>query len=393
MNKVPKPFFPAPSAAVTVGLFLFLGVGVARTADTQETTNPKFAKWLKPMDWKRDSDQPVFTIGKKGEFDDQHILAPSVIYENGEYWMYYIGSQNDVIAKGLYKPVSELTDEQKKKIQSNEHKDRIYKVGLARSKDGIHFTKYDKNPVMSFGDDRKGILTPNFLRNPDGSVLRENGKLIIYFTAADMPGDYKHNVHRATSEDGINWSTPSPILIENAYAPYLMKESEIYKMWFVDVSKRPWVMRYAESKDGLKWTVNEKPALLPKEQKWEGAGGVRVTLPVIVYPSVFKADGIYIALYGTYYEGQERTAIGLAVSEDGLNWKKSEHNPVFKPEPKNDWESNFTTSQTIMKLKDGSYRIWYASRQGPIPGTNPKDPGWAHMYYAIGTAHWAGPDK
>ena len=46
-----------------------------------------------------------------------------------------------------------------------------------------------------------------------------------------------------------------------------------------------------------------------------------------------------------------------------------------------------------MKLKDGSYRLWYASRQGPIPGTNPKDPGWAHMYYAIGTAHWAGPDQ
>jgi hypothetical protein len=76
-----------------------------------------------------------------------------------------------------------------------------------------------------------------------------------------------------------------------------------------------------------------------------------------------------------------------------LNWRKSEHNPVFKPEPQNDWESNFTTSQTIMKLKDGSYRIWYAARQGPIPGSNPNDPAWEHMYYAIGTAHSAGPGK
>jgi len=73
--------------------FLFLAVGVSQTGIAQETTNPKFARWLKPMDWKRDSDQPVFTIGKKGEFDDQHILAPSVIFENGEFWMYYIGSQ------------------------------------------------------------------------------------------------------------------------------------------------------------------------------------------------------------------------------------------------------------------------------------------------------------
>ena len=352
-----------------------------------------FAKWLKPMDWKRDSDQPVFKIGEKGQFDDMHILSPSVIYEKGEYWMYYIGSQNDVIAKGLYKPATELTDEQKKKIRGNEHKDRIYKVGLAKSKDGIHFTKYEKNPVFSFGDDRRGILTPNFLRNPDGSVLREKGELVMYFTAADMPGDYKHNIHRATSKDGIHWSAPSPVLLTNAYAAYFMKDGKTYRMWYVDVSKRPWVMRHASSPDGLAWTPTEKPCLQPKEQKWEGAGGDRVILPSIVYPSVFKADGIYIALYGTFWESQEKTAIGLAVSADGLTWKKFDGNPVFTPNEKNYWESNFTTSQTIMKLKDGSYRLWYASRQGFIPGSNPKDPSWAHMYYAIGTAHWAGPGK
>jgi len=376
-----------------MALALLLALAACKSGMAQDKTERAFLKWLKPMDWQRDSNQPVFTIGEQGEFDDMHILAPSVIYEKGEYRMYYIGSQNDVIAKGLYKPARELTDEDKKKIRGNEHKDRIYKVGLATSKDGIHFTKYAKNPVLTFGDDRRGILTPNFLRHPDGSVLRENGELVIYFTAADMPGDYKHNVHRATSEDGIHWSAPSPVLLENAYAPYLMEEGDSYRMWFVDVSRRPWVMRYATSEDGLKWQVNEKPALLPKEQKWEGAGGGGVTLPVIVYPSVFKADGIYIAFYGTYYENQERTAIGLAVSADGMTWKKFEGNPVFAPNPKNQWESNFTTSQTVMKLKDGSYRIWYAAREGPIPGTNPKDPGWAHMYYAIGTAHWAGPGK
>ena len=66
---------------------------------------------------------------------------------------------------------TDLTLEQQKKIRANEHKDRIYKIGLARSKDGIHFTKYERNPVLTFGDERRGLLTPNFLRKPDGSVL------------------------------------------------------------------------------------------------------------------------------------------------------------------------------------------------------------------------------
>jgi hypothetical protein len=52
------------SASLIARLFLFLAVSAAQTASAQGTTNPKFAKWLKPMDWKRDSDQPVFTIGE-----------------------------------------------------------------------------------------------------------------------------------------------------------------------------------------------------------------------------------------------------------------------------------------------------------------------------------------
>ena len=59
-----------------------------------------------------------------------------------------------------------------------------------------------------------------------------------------------------------------------------------------------------------------------------------------------------------------------------------DHNPVFGPEPSRDWESHYTTSQTVMRLADGSWRMWYATRPAP-----PFD----HKYYAIGTAHWAGP--
>ena len=50
-----------------------------------------------------------------------------------------------------------------------------------------------------------------------------------------------------------------------------------------------------------------------------------------------------------------------------------------------DWAStNFTTSQSVLRLPDGSFRLWYAGR---------KQPPWSNLYFAIGTARWAGPGK
>jgi predicted GH43/DUF377 family glycosyl hydrolase len=277
-----------------------------------------------------------------------------------------------------------MDDDELARIRNKKDKDRLYKVGLAKSKDGVHFQKDAGSPVFSFGDERTGIVTPSMLRDGDGTAVREQGKLVMYFTGVDMPGNYKHNLYRTTSEDGLKWAPPSPILMENAYACHVMKDGDLYRMWFVDVSKRPWVIRSAESRNGLKWTIEQKPCLVPQEQKWERGD------KVLVYPSVLKQDGIFIMLYGSYWDGPEKTAIGLAVSKDGKNWTRFAGNPVFKPEPKHYWEANFTTSQTIMKFKDGSYRLWYAARKKPdMEG----EKGWSSMYYAIGTAHWAGPKE
>ncbi|MBM4049587.1 MAG: hypothetical protein FJ279_31210 [Planctomycetes bacterium] len=57
---------------------------------------------------------------------------------------------------------------------------------------------------------------------------------------------------------------------------------------------------------------------------------------------------------------------------------------VFGPEPSRAWESHYTTSQSVLRLPDGSWRLWYASR--------PKPP-FDHKYFAIGTARWAVGEK
>jgi len=87
--------------------------------------------------------------------------------------------------------------------------------------------------------------------------------------------------------------------------------------------------------------------------------------------------------YGSYLgssQDVDRTSLGFAVSKDGRHWEKHPGNPVFGPEASNAWESHYTTSQSVVRLPDGSWRIWYASR--------PKPP-FVHKYFAIGTAHWS----
>ena len=74
-----------------------------------------------------------------------------------------------------------------------------------------------------------------------------------------------------------------------------------------------------------------------------------------------------------------KTAIGCAYSDDGLRWQKESDNPVFEPDPSRIWESHYTTSQSVLRLDDGSLRIWYASRPAPP---------FEHKYFAIRTAHW-----
>ncbi len=308
------------------------------------------ARWMNPQAWARDSGGPVISLGNSGSFDDMHIFAPCVTFENGKYSMWYCGSKGGVAQ-------------------------RVFKLGYAESRDGINFKKADFSPVYEFGDGKHSVLTPALLRNPDGSLLREDGNLRMWFAAADLtqPGAL-HTLHDTTSPDGIHWSPPSPAYLEHGYAPTIIKENDVYRMWYTDVSQEPWSIRYAQSEDGRSWEVSKNPVVVI-DQEWEAGR--------LFYPAVVKIDGLYVMWYGSYWSKVNlNTALGCAVSRDGIVWKKNPENPVFRPDPSRHWESHYTTSQSVLPLGDGSYRIWYASR---------KEPPHVNKYFAIGTAVWKRP--
>ena len=177
----------------------------------------KLKPWLTgKQEWQRDTEKQIIALGERGKFDDTHIFAPMVAYEKGAFQLWYCGSTGRVA-------------------------ERVFQLGQASSRDGRVFQKHADNPVYRFGDGKHSVLTPTLLRNPDGTTLRENGRLRIWFSATWFEGgNGLHTLHEATSIDGLHWSKPSAPLLKHTYAPTVIKTGDTYQRWYTDVSVGQW---------------------------------------------------------------------------------------------------------------------------------------------------------
>jgi hypothetical protein len=61
--------------------------------------------------------------------------------------------------------------------------------------------------------------------------------------------------------------------------------------------------------------------------------------------------------------GAKRPPSASPSALDGERWYKHPQNPVLRPDPQRPWESNYVGSGCVMRLPDGSFRYWYASRK------------------------------
>ena len=84
---------------------------------TQAQVPRELRPWLEtPQAWQRDTDGPVLSLGKKGQFDDEHIFAPMVALQNGKFTLWHCGSTGTVA-------------------------ERVFQLGMSSSTDGRNFTR------------------------------------------------------------------------------------------------------------------------------------------------------------------------------------------------------------------------------------------------------------
>lgn len=193
-----------------------------------------------------------------------------------------------------------------------------------------------------------------------GAVIKDGSLFKMWFTGSDGK---KYRIGYAVSKDGVNWDRHAKPVFEHgeedkwdsfstAY-PSVIKDRDIYKMWYTGSSGKKLSIGYAVSKDGISWERNEKPVFEPDEEDvWDGFS--------VLYPMVIKENNKYKMFYtgtaGISYK------IGIAVSDDGINWKRAETNPINLGEKVHSFHP-----WVIKDLKNG-YRMWYSIKESPKTG-------------------------
>jgi predicted GH43/DUF377 family glycosyl hydrolase len=90
--------------------------------------------------------------------------------------------------------------------------------------------------------------------------------------------------------------------------------------------------------------------LPPTPGEWDGKSTAA--------PIVWKENGKYYMLYQGWKDGQGPRLLGLAESEDGLNWTKYGENPVMKTS-KGGWDERGFECGSLLKLDD-KYWLYYS---------------------------------
>ncbi|WP_197534215.1 methyltransferase domain-containing protein [Symmachiella dynata] len=133
----------------------------------------------------------------------------------------------------------------------------------------------------------------------------------------------------------------------NIYAPDVMVDDGLFKMWYgcqgKDGHDR---ISYAESKDGEHWI--RKGVVLSNG-----------TANHVNDPSVIKVDGVYYMFY-TRAEKDVIDQIDVATSKDGLNWETN--GVALSPGAAGQWDALSVGRPTVL-YEDGQFKMWYDGRK------------------------------
>ena len=156
-----------------------------------------------------------------------------------------------------------------------------------------------------------------------------------------------------------------PLLSRNDVDPYITATADVkievglWKMWYVSGTqwtiennkpKPHYLVKYAESEDGINWKREGKVCIdFKTEDEY-----------AIARPWVIKEDGIYKMWFS--YRG-ERYRIGYAESEDGIDWERKDEQ-VGIDLAASGWDSEMIACTCVFEHKGSTYMLYNGNNCG-----------------------------
>lgn len=282
--------------------------------------------------WVKHPANPIMSPGLSGSWDSSGVNVPSVLFKDGNYMMWYSGNS------GAWSST---------------------RIGQANSEDGIHWTQSTSNPVLLPGPagswDSEFVMTPGVIfqdgiykmwyrgsNNPNGS----GGDGIGYATSTNgvnwtkYAGNPVLTVGAAGSWDsGAIWSAN------------VIEDGTTYRMWYTGMDLVYFRVGYATSSDGIHWSKYASNPVLNI-----GSPPSCLDCNAVYYPHVINTGNSYQMWYSASNGGQN--TIGRATSPDGLVWSKDSANPVLTPGAVGSWDNSYVVSSMVIE-QSGNYQMWY----------------------------------
>ena len=309
------------------------------------------------INWIKYADNPVFIKGP-AFYDLTAVGQPTVLFENDTIKMWYSAVGGDMKSR----------------------------IGYAWSLDGVNWNKHI-DMVLNTGYegewDSKWLDTPEIIKLDTCYLLYYYGDSIGYTTSLD--GVTHSAIGMAYSYDGINWtkSLANPIFtkgdigdwdgtwIESPAILYNESTDEL-QMWYNGSDTATWKIQIglATSSNGINWTKHPSNPVLQNgdfgtyDDMWLGT-------PAVIYKNNYY-EMWYSAAgsidYNTTTFKFDTLRISYATSDDGINWEKNQHNPLFNTgslpyNPSID-EGGPWAPDVIFDSDSNQYKMWFEANGG-----------------------------
>ena len=148
-----------------------------------------------------------------------------------------------------------------------------------------------------------------------------------------------------------------------ALDPYILKENDIYKMFYVGNEGSGWRTEYANSSNGLEWQRNIEPVIIiGSSDGWESG---TENANVIKKSSLDKYHMWYTSVNTSHWNvGLDRFRLRYATSTDGINWDRldgwASTIGADAWASSTSWDKGGIARGISVLYRNGIYHLWYA---------------------------------